>query len=140
MRTVKDADASVAGHGLVHTPQKIVGALLVGRDLEVSCFDARGIHLLQDSPDRSVLPTRIESLEEQQHGMARVGVEQFLQLANALGELARFLLCLVLLQTRDVVRAEILEANFARRNEILLLHGKKQAQRSYWRISFLCKF
>lgn len=122
MRTVEDADVSVAGNGFVHAPEIIVCALFSGGHFEIGRLDTGGIDFLKNAFDGAILSARVEALEQEHDGPVAVGVEQFLQLADPLHQIGRFGLCLLLIPAAMKIRIEILDSNLSANHHRLIFH------------------
>ena len=84
--TIEDPEAAALGKPLGGAPEKVVVQLLGRRLLEREHLAAGRIHPGHYGPDGAVLPGRVHGLEDQQHGVAVVGVQNALRLVELLGQ------------------------------------------------------
>jgi hypothetical protein len=89
IRTVEDADPPALGERLHVPPQKVMVEFFVGRFLEAEDLAALRIHPGHDVLDGAVLAGRVHRLQDDQHRINIIGVEELLclsQLLEVLGQ------------------------------------------------------
>lgn len=80
--SVEDADTPALGQGTLGAPKEVVVKFLGAGVLEAEHLAALRIDAGHDVADGTVLTGRVHSLEDQQQGVAVVGIKQTLQLAE----------------------------------------------------------
>ena len=82
------------GNGLMNAPQEIVRSLLLRGHLKGSHRAALRVHAGHHVADRSVLPSCVKPLQDDQQCALILGVEQILQLASSRAQATLARLCL----------------------------------------------
>lgn len=87
---VEDADASAFGEAAVGAPEEVVLEVFGGGLLEAEDFAALGVDAGEDVFDGAVLACGVHGLEDQEEGVAVVGVEEvleFVEFVDVAGEM-----------------------------------------------------
>src|SRR4051794_13350858 len=103
MRTFEDPDYSSPRDALMYAPQEVVLLLDLGRCLEARDFASHRIDTSKNFLDRTVLPGRVPTLQDDEHSVPRIRIQNCLQLLETLALVLRGFVEIV--AVRDAVRA-----------------------------------
>jgi hypothetical protein len=95
----------------MNAPEEIVRGLLMRRSFERRNLAALRVHSRHDMPDRAVLASSIERLQDNEQSMPFIGIEQMLELAETVQSLLMRLL--VTLSSERSVGIAIFQAQLA---------------------------
>jgi hypothetical protein len=113
MASVEDPDLAPGRGLLMDAPEVVVGQFPRGRGLEAGHFDPLWVHAPEDMADDAVLPPGVHGLEHHQDAVAPLGVEEFLERAEAPGELFQILIAqrLLPIEGEALPRIDVRKAN-----------------------------